>query len=255
MITDFTPRPRSATLARRARSQAGIEARLMLRNGEQLLLALVIPLLVLIGGVYALNHSTVAFTPAAIDLLTPGVIALAVMSTAFTSLAIATGFERRAGLLRRLAVSPLGWQGLLVGKIGAVLIVQAVQVLVIAVVALVMGWAPAAVGLAYAIPIGLAGTAAFAGLGLTLAGTLRAEATLAMANLINLLLMVGGGIVLGGWPFADTGGWVHWLPSAALGDALRSALIDAHFDARAMAILVGWGAIGAAAAARWFRWD
>jgi ABC-2 type transport system permease protein len=253
MITDFTPQPGAATLGRRALSQARMEARLMLRNGEQLLLALVIPLALLVGGSYAIDRSNFLLSDTPVNLITPGVLALAVMSTSFTSLAISSGFERRAGLLRRLAVSPLGWDGLLVGKLGAVLAVQAIQIALISVVAFVMGWRPELRGLAVAVPIVIAGTAAFAGLGLALAGTFRAEATLAVANLVNLILMIGGGILIGGWPIAAD--CLRFLPSAALGDAMRAALIDGEFSMLSAVTLSAWAGVGAACAARWFKWD
>ena len=98
-----------------------METRLLLRNGEQLLLAVVIPVIVLVGGVAAADRLGLTFDHRAVDVLTPGVLALAVMSTAFTSLAIATGFERRYGVLKRLGASPLPRSGLLLGKVGALL--------------------------------------------------------------------------------------------------------------------------------------
>ena len=120
-------------------------------------------------------------------MLTPGVLALAVMSTAFTALAIATGFERRYGVIKRLGASPLSRTGLLVGKILALLLVEVLQIVVITPVGLLLGWDPdiSALGALLAV---VTGTAAFAGLGLALAGSLRAEATLAAANLVYLLL-------------------------------------------------------------------
>lgn len=227
----------------------------MLRNGEQLLLALVIPLLTLGIGIYAADRFDADWSHSAVDTLTPGVLALAIMSTSFTSLAIATGFERRSGLLRRLAVSPLSRSGLLVGKVGALLAVEAVQVVIIGTVALLLGWSPSLVGIAIAILVAVPGTFAFAGLGLTLAGTLRAEATLAAANLLNLLLMFGGAIVLPRSEYGTAGDYVQFLPSAALGDAMRGALIDGRFEWLPIGILVAWALIGATAAARWFRWE
>jgi ABC-2 type transport system permease protein len=109
-------------------------------NAEQLLLALVLPVLLLV----ALNEvSTPDLGPGRrIDVLTPGVLALAVMSTSFTSQAIATGFDRRYGVLRMLGTTPLGRSGLLAGKVLAVLAVQAVQLLVLGGVALALGWQP-----------------------------------------------------------------------------------------------------------------
>ena len=127
-------------------------------------------------------------------MLAPGVLALAVMSTAFTSLAIATGFERRYGLIKRLGASPLPRSGLLLGKVGALLLVEVAQVVVIGAVALAMGWSPDPAGLPGVVAAVLAGTFAFASLGLLMAGTLRAEATLAAANLVYLLLLAGGAV-------------------------------------------------------------
>ena len=95
----FTPMPGAAPTATMVRAQAAMETRLLLRNGEQVLLAVIIPLLVLVGGIVAANRFDLISTDRPVDLLTPGVLALAVMSTSFTSLAIATGFERRYGVL------------------------------------------------------------------------------------------------------------------------------------------------------------
>ena len=192
------PRPGAAPLPRQVLAQARMETRLLLRNGEQLLLAVVIP-------VHRARRrrgsprgtSAWTFTARAVDALTPGVLALAVMSTGFTSLAIATGFERRYGVLKRLGSSPLPRSGLLLGKVGALLLVELFQVVVIGAVALVLGWSPRSprrAGRRGRLP-SLLGTAAFASLGLLVAGALRAEATLAAANLVYLLLMAGGAVV------------------------------------------------------------
>lgn len=254
---DLSPRPGSAPLARQVLAQARMETKLMLRNGEQLLLAVVIPVLVLTGGVLAAKTMDVEFDAPAVDVLTPGVLALAVLSTAFTSLAIATGFERRYGLIKRLGASPLPRHGLLLGKVGALLSVLLLQTLVIGGVAQLLGWTPTTDPLAWlaALLLVVLGTAAFASLGLLLAGVLRAEATLAAANLVFLLLMVGGAVVL---PASFYGGFAKvatLLPSGALGEGLRSALLDGEADVRAMLVLLVWAAVGSIAAARTFRWE
>jgi ABC-2 type transport system permease protein len=185
-------------------AQARMETRLLLRNGEQLLLAVVIPLIVLVAGIAAAKHFDLTFSHSPVDTLTPGILALAMMSTSFTSLAISTGFERRYGVLKRLGSSPLPRSGLL-GREGR----RAARRGGAAVrgdrrVALLLGWSPAlsATGLAGALACALLGTAAFAALGLLLAGALRAEATLAAANLVYLLLLAGGAVV---FPAAPTG--------------------------------------------------
>lgn len=253
----FAPRPGSAPLLRQIAAQASMEAKLMLRNGEQLLLAVVIPVIVLIGGVVAAQEFDLGLDQRPIDALTPGVLALAVMSTAFTSLAIATGFERRYGVIKRLGASPLPRFGLLAGKIGALFLVEVLQVVVLGGVALAMGWEPhGGVG---TVLLGLAalllGTAAFASLGLLVAGVLRAEATLAAANLIYLLLMAGGAVVL---PASAYGGAEHvltWLPSGALGEAMRSALIHGEWAGQHQLVLLGWAVVGTVLTARYFRWE
>jgi len=254
MSATYAPMPGAAPAARRVLAQAGMEARLMLRNGEQLLLAVVIPVIVLVGGVRGADEIGLEFSRPAVDVLTPGVLALAVMSTAFTSLAIATGFERRYGVLKRLGASPLSRTGLLVGKILALLLVEVLQIAVIVPVGLALGWEPEVSALGALLAV-VAGTAAFAGLGLALAGALRAEATLAAANLVYLLLLAGGAVVLPMSAYGDFGDVVRWLPSGALGNAMRDALGDATLAWRELAVLAGWAAVGAVATARTFKWE
>ncbi|WP_238694485.1 ABC transporter permease [Nocardioides daphniae] len=231
-----------------------MEARLMMRNGEQLLLALVIPLLVLVGGLYAADRVDLGIDSEPIDLLAPGVLALAVMSTAFTAVAIATGFERRYGVIKRLGSSPLPRHGLLLGKVGALLVVEAVQVVVIGGAALALGWSPdvAAVGV---VLTAVLGTAAFGALGLLIAGVLRAEATLALANLVYLLLMAGGGVVIPAAQYGPASGFVQVLPSGALGESFRSALLHGHTDWTALGVLAVWAVVASVLTARTFRWE
>jgi ABC-2 type transport system permease protein len=256
----FAPRPGAAPLRRQVAAQARMETRLMLRNGEQLLLAIVIPVIVLVGGVAGADRLGLDLDGhRAVDVLAPGVLALAVMSTAFTSVAIATGFERRYGVIKRLGASPLPRHGLLLGKVLALLNVVALQVVVLVVVGLALGWRPTldepvtAVGstvLAVA-----AGTWAFASLGLFVAGVLRAEATLALANLVYLLLMAAGGVVLPTSSYGAAAGVIQWLPSAALGDTVRAALVDARLDVTALLVLLAWGLLGTLLTARTFTWE
>ena len=254
---DLSPRPGAAPLPVMVWAHARMESRLLARNGEQLLLALVIPLLLLVGG--AESGSVVDLGAGRrIDVLTPGVLALAVMSTSFTSLAIATGFERRYGVLKRLGASPLPRSGLLLGKITSVLIVEAAQIAIVAVVGLALGWQPHAgpVDVAAAVLLVLAGTAAFAALALLMAGTLRAEATLAAANLVYILLLVAGAVVvpLTAYP-SGLRQLVTLLPSGALAEGLRETLSGDGIGWLRLLVLVAWAVLGTAAAVRWFRWE
>ena len=250
----FNPAPGAAPLHRQVLAQAGMEARLMVRNGEQLLLAVVIPVIVLIGGVAGADRIGIDLDGPAVDTIAPGVLALAIMSTAFTSLAIATGFERRYGVIKRLGSSPLSRSGLLIGKVLALLLIEVFQVTVIGLVALILGWDPNPNVLGFLAALAL-GTAAFASLGLALAGSLRAEATLAAANLVYLLLLAGGAIVLPLSAYGGLGDVLQWLPSAALGDAMRHALIDGQIAGRDLLVLSGWAIAGTLLTAKTFKWE
>lgn len=253
----FTPRPGSAPLAGQVLAQTRMETKLLLRNGEQLLLAVVIPVVVLVGGVLAAGRVGLEFPAGAVDTLTPGVLALGVMSTSFTSLAIATGFERRYGVLKRLGASPLPRSGLLLGKVGALLLVELLQVAVIGLVALALGWSPSPgpAGLAGAVLVALLGTAAFASLGLALAGALRAEATLAAANLVYLLLMAGGAVVIPSTSYGAAAPLVELLPSGALGNGLRASLMDGTLPVVPLLVLAAWAAVGTVLTSRTFKWE
>jgi len=251
---DLSPRPGAAPFSRMVAAQAAMEARLMLRNGEQLLLAIVIPVIVLVGGVNGADRLGLDLAHPAVDVFTPGVLALAVMSTAFTSLAIATGFERRYGVLKRLGSSPLPRSGLLAGKVGGLLAVEALQLAVISLVGLLLGWDPAA-GLIGAFLAVVVGTGAFAALGLFLAGVLRAEATLAAANLVYLLLLAAGAVVLPSSSYGAFGRLTEWLPSGALGDAMRHACLEGGIAWRNLGVLAVWGGLGTLLTARTFRWE
>jgi ABC-2 type transport system permease protein len=249
----LSPDPAPAPLPRRVAAQARFDATAMLRNGEQLLLTLILPLLILI----ALSRTSLVRVGGQhpVDVAVPGVLALAVMSTSFTGQAIATGFDRRAGLLRLLGTTPLGRGGLLAGRVVAVLAVELLQLVVLGGVGLALGWRPAPGGLLPALLLLLLGTAAFVALGLLLAGTLRAEAVLAVANLVWVLLLAGGGVAVPASRLGPLGPVVSALPSGALGEGMRSALTAGHWPVAASGVLLGWAVLTAAAVARWFHWD
>ena len=253
----FTPMPGAAPLPRQVLAQTRIETRLLLRNGEQLLLAIVIPVLVLFAGVRAIKYIDLSLSHTPIDELTPGVLALAIMSTAFTSLAIATGFERRYGVLKRLGASPLPRHGLLIGKVGALLVVEVLQFLVIGGVAVLMGWSPELTlrGVTGALTMAALGTAAFASLGLFVAGALRAEATLAAANLVYILLAAGGGIVLPASTYGRFADFVTLLPSGALGSGMREAFLHGTFPSGQALVLLVWAVAGTLLTVRTFKWE
>jgi ABC-2 type transport system permease protein len=257
-VLDVRPAPGASPLRQRVLAHTRLELTMMVRNGEQLLLTVILPLGLLLG--LSLSNVVdlgVANTRAArLDVIVPGMLALAVLSTAFTGLAIQTGFERRYGVLKRLGATPLARNGLLAGKATAVLVVESAQCVVLGGAGWLLGWRPDPLGLVMAPLIIVLGTAAFAALGLFLAGTLRAEATLAGANLVYLLLLAAGGIVvpLAKMPAAAQP-WVELLPSAALAEALRTALIAGGLAVSDLVILLGWLVLGSLAAVRWFHWE
>ncbi|MET0766981.1 MAG: ABC transporter permease [Aeromicrobium sp.] len=254
---DLSPRPGSASRATMLRAQTVMELRLQTRNAEQVLLTMVIPLVLLVLGAKA--SEIVDLGPGrTIDIITPGILALAVLSTSFTSLAIATGFERRYGIIKRLGASPLPRWGLLFGKIGAVVIVEIVQLAVLSGVGLLMGWEPqggfTAVG--QMLMLIVLGTAAFGSLGLLIAGTLRAEATLAVANLVYVLLLVGGGLLvpLSRYPEAARHA-LELLPSGALGQGLRDTFTGDGPTAFTTVVLLVWAVCASLLVSRTFKWE
>jgi len=194
-----------------------------------------------------------------IDFLTPGIIALAVMSTAFTSQAIATGFERRYGVLKRLGATPLSRGGLIAAKTVTVIGVELLQSALIIVIALAIGWRPNAspAAIVTAPLLILLGTAAFSGLALLMAGTLRAEATLAAANLVYILLLGLGGVVFPLTRFpAAARPVLELLPTGALSTGLRDVLqYGVAFPIGNTVTLAVWAVAAITLAARTFRWD
>ncbi|MDR8020234.1 ABC transporter permease [Nesterenkonia aerolata] len=240
-----------ASLARRVLAHGLYETGNVLRNGEQLLVSLILPVLVLIGA-HRLELLSGTGVPG-IDVITPGVLALAVMASAFTGQGIATGFERQYGVLAYLSTTPLGPAGLILGKAVAVMGVVVIQLLVIGAVGLSLGWSPQPAGLPWLLLGVLIGAAAFTALGLLLAGTVRAEATLAVTNVVWVLLGAAGGSV---FPLSHDGpgALLLLLPSAALGESLRQASLTGLPALIPLLILAGWTLLAVLAARRWFRW-
>ncbi|MCQ1950164.1 ABC transporter permease [Arthrobacter sp. zg-Y859] len=235
-------------------NQGRYEALTMLRNGEQLILAVVLPLLAMVALV--VTPLLDGYGTSRINMAAPGIFALCAMSTAFTGQGIATGFDRRYGVLRYLSTTPLGRTGLIAGKVIAVLAVLVIQVVLVSAAALLFGWQPELSGLLPAAVQLVLGAVAFTALGLLVAGTVRPEATLAITNLLWILLAAAGGIIIpvGNLPHVLQP-FIEVLPSAALGDALRSALIDSQFNISATLILLAWTILGGLGAVRWFKWS
>jgi ABC-2 type transport system permease protein len=237
-------------------AQLRVELLLARRRGESVLITVVVPIVLLVFFGAVAPPATGAERPT--DFLVPGLLALAVMSTSMVSLGIATAYERYYGALKRLVGSPLPRASLLAAKTLAILVIEALQVVALALIArLMFGWTPAG-SVPLALVALLLGSVAFAGLGLWLAGTLRAEATLAVANGLYLVFLLLGGFV---FPLerlpGGLGALSRLLPPAALADATRAALEGAPSDRLlgALAVLAVWAVVAAGGAALTFRAD
>ena len=240
----------SATLA-----MARMDLRLTARRGENLLVMIVIPTAVL---VFFATFPIVSTPAPRLDFLLGGTVALAIVATGLVNLGIATAYERNYGVLKRLGGSPLPGAGLVAAKLLSVLVVEVAQAVLLVVIALTaLGWhvpssfSPPLFVLALAL-----GTAVFAGLGLAIAGAFRAEAVLALANLLFLVFLGVSGIVvsLDGLP-----AWLatvsRLLPATALADLVRIALGGAGDAMAPCLVLVAWATAAIGVAATTFRWD
>jgi ABC-2 type transport system permease protein len=234
-------------------AQARAELLMTLRRGENVVVTLVIPLGVLL---FFGKVDTITDLDDPVAFLVPGTLALAVMAAAMVSLGIATAYERRYGVLKRLGTTPLSRGGLLTAKTATILAIELVQAALIVAVGAALGWSVPG-GVVAAVGILLIGTVAFAGLGLLMAGTLRAEATLGLANGLFLVLLFLGGMA---YPLdrlpAALEAVAKALPAAALSESLRGVLDPAHgFSTAQFAVLVVWAIAAPLAAARCFRWE
>lgn len=245
------------------------DLRLTLRQGEQLLVSIGIPVLVLVffSLVDVLPTGTLAdrgdAEVRAVDALFPRVLALAVMSSAMVSLGIGTGFDRHYKVLKRLGATPLGRGRLVAGKLLGTGVVQAAQLLVLTCTAVALGWRPGRFDATLAAQVGLVvlavlvGTAAFAGIGLALAGRLNGLANLALCNALYLVLLLAGGVVL---PADDLpgpmGAVAAILPSGALSEILTEAVTFGHVGSiGTWFVMAAWAVATPLVAASLFRWE
>jgi len=234
-------------------AQTRAETALQLRQGENLIVTLAIPLGILVFFAKVDTLSTDYAHP--VDFLVPGVLSLSVMAAAMVSLGIATGFERRYGVLKRLGSTPLSRGGLLGAKTATVLALEIVQIVLVVVVGVAIGW-HATAGVVPAIGLLLLGTIAFAGIGMLMAGTLRAEANLALANGLFLVLLFLGGMA---YPLAKLPSvlqdFAKLLPAAALSETVRAVLTSHPFPVGELFVLLAWAIAMPLLAARFFRWE
>lgn len=246
----FRPDPRPNSVPRMLGAQYGLELKLLLRNGEQLLLTMFIPITLLIGLTLLPLGS---FGEHRVGVFVPAIMALAVISTAFTGQAIAVAFDRRYGALKRLGATALPVWGIIAGKALAVVTVVFLQALLFGGIGLALGWRPNPAGLLLGAVIIALGTAAFVAMGLLLGGTLRAEIVLAVANLLWFVFAGFGALTLETDTVPRGIALVARLtPSGALTEALSQAM-TLSVDWFGIAVLAVWGGVSALAALRWFR--
>ena len=248
----FSPDPRPAAVPRMLAAQFALELKLLLRNGEQLLLTMFIPITLLVGltllplGSFGANRAAT---------FVPVIMALAVISTAFTGQAIAVAFDRRYGALKRLGATALPVWGIIAGKSLAVVTVVFLQAIILGAIGFALGWRPHPAGLALGAAIIALGTAGFAALGLLLGGTLRAEIVLAVANLLWFVFAGLGALTVDTDMIAAPVKWAARLtPAGALTEALSQAM-SVSVDWFGVAVLATWGGLAALAALRWFRFS
>ncbi|MDG3015930.1 ABC transporter permease [Speluncibacter jeojiensis] len=246
----FAPAPRPAAPLPMLLAQTRLELTLLLRNGEQLLLTMLIPITMLIG-LTLLPFGD--FASPRVNAVVPAVLAVAIMSTAFTGQAIAVGFDRRYGALKRLGATALPRWGVIGGKSAAVLLVVILQSVLLGAIGLALGWRPGILGLLLGAVFIVLGTVTFATMGLFIGGCLKAEVVLALANILWFAMLGIGSLVL---VRDHIPGPVHTLarlvPSGALTEALTQAL-SCSVDWFGVAVLVVWSAVCGFLAARTFK--
>lgn len=253
--------PHRAGVLRRAFAQTRYDTVTLLRNGEQLLLTFLLPLGALLAPAVLSSAWPVNIPEdSRWELSLAGALALAVLSTGLVSQSIALAFDRRWGVLRMLATTPLGRGGLIAGRMGSVAVMVALQVTVLCGAAAIGGWRPDWSAAGPVIGLGLVtvvmGAVAMTSLGLILGGTLRPEAVLAIANLAWALLAFAGGVIIPVDALPDVVAHVaQLLPSGALGEGLRSLAQPGPFAWGALIVLVAWAAGLVLLAVRTVSWD
>ncbi|MFI9404734.1 ABC transporter permease [Nocardia sp. NPDC052316] len=248
----FAPDPRPSSRAAMMLAQTRLELILLLRNGEQLLLTMFIPITLLVG-LTLLPFGDLGNDR--VDKIVPAVMMVAVMSTAFTGQAIAVGFDRRYGALKRLGATALPRWGIIAGKSAAVLIVVVLQAILLGAIGFALGWRPEPAGLALGALVIALGTATFAAMGLLLGGTLKAEVVLALANILWFVMLGIASIVFASDDLpAAVNVLARLVPSGALAVGLEDAM-RSTVDWFGIAVLAVWGAVSGILAARYFRFQ
>ena len=246
----FTPDPHPAAVPKMLAAQFALELKLLLRNGEQLLLTMFIPITLLVGLTLLPLGS---FGDNRVATFVPVIMALAVISTAFTGQAIAVAFDRRYGALKRLGATALPVWGIIAGKSAAVVTVVFLQAIILGAIGFALGWRPPPAGLAVGAVVIALGTGVFAALGLLLGGTLRAEIVLAVANLLWFVFAGLGALTIETRMIGSAVKWVARLtPAGALTETLSRAM-SLSVDWFGVLVLAVWGTLAGLAALRWFR--
>ncbi len=248
-------RKKASSFGRQVLTQTRFELLLTLRRGENILVTLMVPVMLLIF--FTSLNIAPTVNGLAVNFLLPGILAVAVIAAGMVNLGIATAYERYYGVLKRLGSSPLPRSGLILAKVLSILILEGVQVFLLVGVAVVLyGWRPMGSPLLALLSIAV-GTVTFAAMGLAMAGAWRAELTLAGANALFLLfILLGGGILPLSHLPRPLATIAQFLPAAALTEALQATMNDGGgFPGFALVVLAVWAVVMLIVAIRTFQWE
>ncbi len=246
---------KAAPFLRQVLTQVRYELLLTLRRGENILVTLIVPVLLLIF--FTSLNIIPAKNGSSINFLLPGILALAIIAAGMVNLGIATAYERYYGVLKRLGSSPLSRSGLIIAKVISILVLEIIQVLLLVGVSVVLyKWQPAG-STWLTLGVIVLGTITFAGLGLAMAGALRAELTLAGANALFLLfLLIGGGILPLEHLPTVLANLAQVLPAAALTQLLQASMTNGStFPISSLIVLAVWAVLILLVAIRTFKWE
>lgn len=254
-IDYHTGNSRPASFIQQIANQVRYELLLTLRRGENILVTLIVPVMLLIF--FTSLNIVPAVNGSAINFLLPGILAIAIIAAGMVNLGIATAYERYYGVLKRLGSSPLSRSGLIIAKIISIVLLEILQVVLLVGIALLLyRWHPTGSLLLTLLAL-ILGTITFSALGLAMAGALRAELTLAGANALFLaFLLLGGGILPLSHLPSGLAAFSQILPATALTQMLQAAMTTgAAFPGYPLLILTIWAIIVLFLAIRTFKWE
>jgi ABC-2 type transport system permease protein len=266
MTTTYVPTRTAGrrSFCRLALHQFGYDLRAFFRNRQSRFFTLALPVLFLIIFASVFGNDTIEVAGGRIDTsvsYVPGIMALGIISAAFTNLVISVTAQRETGVLKRRRATPIPASAIISGRA----LTAVVTAITITVVLLGIGWAAfgayvaawTAPALALTVVVG---AVAFSCLGFAVASVIRdQEAAQPVTQAITLPLYFISGV------FVPTSNLPHWL--ATIADIfpvrhLAAALLTAynpHTRGAGLAwtdllVIGAWGAAGLSVAIGRFSW-